>query len=73
MIKIQPLFKPTYGIKAMYRIMIRDNMSPVTKEILEATGKIEVVVDNEKARNAPERLIEIIGDFDGIAVTDNFD
>ncbi len=29
----------------MYKVMIRDNMSPLAKDILEATGKIEVVVD----------------------------
>ena len=36
----------------MYKVMIRDNMSPVAKEILEATGKIDVVVDNEKDQNS---------------------
>jgi len=29
----------------MYKVMIRDNMSPVAKEILEATGRIEVTVE----------------------------
>lgn len=48
--------------------MIRDNMSPIAKEILEATGKIEVVVDNDKATNKPEVLSEIIDRFDGLAV-----
>ncbi len=52
----------------MYRVMIRDNMSPVAKEILEATGKIEVVVDNDKATSDPEALAGIIGEFDGLAV-----
>jgi D-3-phosphoglycerate dehydrogenase len=52
----------------MVRVMIRDNMSPVAKDILEATGEIEVVVDNDKATNTPERLSEIIGEFDGLAV-----
>ena len=48
--------------------MIRDTMSPTAKEILEATGKIEVVVDNNKATNDPAALAEIIGEFDGLAV-----
>lgn len=48
--------------------MIRDNMSLLAKQILEATGKIEVVVDNDKAANAPEVLAGIIGEFDGLAV-----
>jgi len=52
----------------MYKIMIRDNMSPVAKEILEATGQIEVVVDNNKVFNDPEKLAEIIGEYDGLAI-----
>ena len=52
----------------MYKVMIRDNMSPIAKEILEATGKIEVVVDNNKATNDPDVLAEIIGEYDGLAV-----
>jgi D-3-phosphoglycerate dehydrogenase / 2-oxoglutarate reductase len=52
----------------MFNVMIRDTMSSVAKEILEATGKINVVVDNEKATNAPEALSKIIGEFDGLAV-----
>jgi len=52
----------------MYRVMIRDNMSPVAKDILEATGRIEVVVDNDKATSAPEALAKVIGEFDGLAV-----
>ena len=32
----------------MYKVMIRDGMAPVAREILEATGQIEVVVDNDK-------------------------
>ncbi len=48
--------------------MIRDNMSPVAKEILEATGKIEVVVDNEKSTSDPEVLADLIRDFDGLAI-----
>ena len=40
----------------MYRVMIRDNMSPRAKEILEETGQIEVVVDNDKAANDPDVL-----------------
>ncbi len=52
----------------MYRVMIRDNMSPVAREVFEATGQIEVVVDNDKANGTPERLAEILGDFDGLAI-----
>jgi len=52
----------------MFKVMIRDNMSPVAREILEATGKIEVVVDNDKTTSDPVALSEIIGDFHGIAV-----
>ncbi len=52
----------------MYKVMIRDGMSPVAKDILEATGKIEVVVDNDKETNKPEVLSTIIGEFDGLAV-----
>jgi D-3-phosphoglycerate dehydrogenase len=52
----------------MYRVMIRDNMSPMAKEIMEKTGQIEVVVDNDKASNDPEVLSTLIGDFDGLAV-----
>ena len=52
----------------MFKVMIRDNMSPIAREILEATGKIEVVVDNDKTTSDPVALSEIIGDFHGIAV-----
>jgi len=52
----------------MFKVMIRDNMSPVAREILQATGKIEVVVDNDKATGDPAALSEIIEDFHGIAV-----
>jgi D-3-phosphoglycerate dehydrogenase / 2-oxoglutarate reductase len=52
----------------MFRVMIRDNMSPVAKEILEASGRIEVVVDNDTATNTPERLAELIKGFHGLAV-----
>jgi D-3-phosphoglycerate dehydrogenase len=52
----------------MYKVMIRDNMSPIAKEILEAAGDISVVVDNEKTTNDPKMLAEIIGEFDGLAV-----
>ncbi len=52
----------------MFKVMIRDSMSPVAREILEATGKIEVVVDNNKAANAPEVLAEMIGEYDGLAI-----
>ncbi len=52
----------------MFKVMLRDNMSPVAKEILESTGQIEVVVDNDKATNDPDRLAEIIGDFHGLGL-----
>ncbi len=52
----------------MYKVMIRDNMSPVAKEILESTGKIEVVVDNEKTTGSPEALLKIFDEFDGLAI-----
>jgi len=52
----------------MFRVMVRDSMSPVAKEILEASGKIDVVIDNDKSTNDPERLSEIIGEFDGLAI-----
>lgn len=52
----------------MYRIMIRDNMSPVAKEILEATGKIEVVVDNDPGTSSAEKLSGLIKGFHGLAV-----
>jgi D-3-phosphoglycerate dehydrogenase len=52
----------------MFKVMIRDNMSPIAKEILEGTGQIEVVVDNDKTTSDPERLADIIGGFHGLAV-----
>lgn len=52
----------------MYKVMIRDNMSPLAKKILEETGQIQVVVDNEKEANTPEGLAKIIGEFDGLAI-----
>lgn len=52
----------------MYKVMIRDNMSPIAREMLEATGNIEVVVDNDKATNDPKVLSGIIGEFHGLAV-----
>lgn len=52
----------------MYKVMLRDNMAPVAKEILEATGQIEVVVDNDKSTNDPDALAEIIGEFHGIGI-----
>ena len=52
----------------MYRVMIRDNMASLAKDILEATGQIEVVVDNQKDTSSPEKLIEFIGEFDGVAI-----
>ena len=52
----------------MFRVMVRDNMSTVAKEILEASGEIEVVVDNNAATSHPKALSEIIGEFHGLAV-----
>ena len=52
----------------MFKVMIRDTMSSKAKEILEATGKIEVVVDNNKETNDPAELSKIIGEFDALAV-----
>lgn len=52
----------------MYKVMIRDNMSPIAKEILEQSGIVEVVVDNDKGTSAPEKLAELIGEFDGLAI-----
>lgn len=52
----------------MYRVMIRDNMAPLAKDILEATGQIEVVVDNQKDTGEPEKLSQLIGEFDGVAI-----
>jgi len=52
----------------MYKVMLRDNMSPLAKDILEATGQIEVVVDNDKATNDPNVLAEIVGEFHGLAI-----
>ena len=52
----------------MYKVMIRDDMSPVAQRILEATGKIDVVVDNDKATSDPKVLSKIIGEFHGLAV-----
>ena len=48
--------------------MIRDNMSPIAKQILEASGKIEVTVDNDKATSDPSVLSKIIGEFHGLAI-----
>ncbi|RJP79981.1 MAG: phosphoglycerate dehydrogenase [Desulfobacteraceae bacterium] len=52
----------------MFKVMIRDNMSPIAKERLEAIDSIEVVVDNNKETNSPEALSAIIKDFHAIAI-----
>ncbi len=52
----------------MYKVMIRDSMSLVAKKILEASGNIEVTIDNEKATNDPESLSEIIQNFQGLII-----
>jgi D-3-phosphoglycerate dehydrogenase len=43
-------------------------MSPLAKDLMEETGKIEVVIDNDKATNNPEELKKIIKDFHGLGV-----
>ncbi len=52
----------------MYKVMIRDSMSPLAKEILEQTGKIDVTVDNRKETSVPGVLADMIGEFHGIAI-----
>ena len=52
----------------MFKVMIRDDMSPVAKDILEATGEIEVVVDNNKATSDPKALSQLINEFHGLAI-----
>lgn len=52
----------------MFKVMLRDNMAPIAKQILEETGQIEVVVDNDKGTNDPEALAEIIGPFHAVGV-----
>ncbi len=52
----------------MYKVMIRDNMSLIAKEILEASGDFEIVIDNNKITNDPKALAEIIGTVHGLAV-----
>ncbi len=52
----------------MYKVMIRDNMSPVAKQILEASGKISVTVDNDQTTSEPKVLSKIIGEFHGLAI-----
>ncbi|MBW1641705.1 MAG: phosphoglycerate dehydrogenase [Deltaproteobacteria bacterium] len=52
----------------MMKVMIRDNMSPIAKEILEASEHIEAVIDNNKETNDPSKLSEIIGEFHGLAI-----
>ncbi len=52
----------------MFKVLIRDNMDPIAKQILEATGKIDVTVNNDKTFNNPEKLSEIIGEYHGLGV-----
>ncbi|MBW2193472.1 MAG: phosphoglycerate dehydrogenase [Deltaproteobacteria bacterium] len=52
----------------MYKVMVRDDMSPLAAEILKSTGQIEVVVDNDKTANDPKILSGMIGEFHGLAV-----
>jgi D-3-phosphoglycerate dehydrogenase len=52
------------GIKFMPKVLISDKMNPLAAEIFER-NKIEVDV---KTGLSPEELLEIIGDYDGLAV-----
>jgi len=52
----------------MYKVMIRDHVSPTAKEILEETGRIQVVMDNDRVTNEPEALSNILGGFHGLIV-----
>ena len=52
----------------MFKVMIRDNIAPLARTILQDTGRIQVEVDNNKENNDPERLAALIGEFDGLAV-----
>jgi D-3-phosphoglycerate dehydrogenase len=52
----------------MFKVLIRDNMAPIARDILESTGAIKVVTDNSKETGQPDALAEIIGEFDGIAI-----
>lgn len=52
----------------MFRVMIRDNMSPVAKKILEAAGEIEVFVDNDKRTADPQVLAGLISEYDALAI-----
>jgi len=52
----------------MYKVMLRDNIKSVAKDILESTGKIEVTIDNKKENNRPEILSKIIKNFDGVGI-----
>jgi D-3-phosphoglycerate dehydrogenase len=65
MIKMNPFLKEE---PIMYKVMIRDNMSLLAKEIFEAAGDFEVVVDNNKETSSPEALAGLIGDFHAIAI-----
>jgi len=52
----------------MFKVMLRDNMAAVARELLEATGQIQVVVDNDKTTNDPAELVKVIGEFDGLGI-----
>ncbi len=52
----------------MFKVMIRDGMALLAKEIMEQTGQIEVTVDFDKKTNDPSELVKIIGEYDGVAV-----
>jgi D-3-phosphoglycerate dehydrogenase / 2-oxoglutarate reductase len=52
----------------MYKVLIRDDMALCAKEILTATGQIEVVIDNNKENGKPENLAKLISEYDGLAI-----
>lgn len=52
----------------MYTVIIRDNMAPVAKEILETAGEFNVTVDNEKWTGIPDTAAAVIAECDAIAI-----
>lgn len=63
-----PGFPGDRQVLIMHKVLVRDNMDPIAKSILESTGNIEVVIDNQKQNGQPEVLATMIGEFDGIAI-----
>lgn len=52
----------------MFKVMLRDSMAPLAREILESSGQIEAVIDNDKATNDPKALAGIISEYDGLGI-----